>query len=257
MIFIHRTAEPGILQQKGNAKRLTLCTAYDDGVTEFNFESGIYADSSVKEALISMKHVKCCFCESKITHISYGDVEHYRPKAGYKQDESEPLQKPGYYWLAYEWDNLLLSCTLCNQQYKKNLFPLLAPEKRARNHHDDIAIEQPLLINPTHINPQDCIGFHEEVPYAIDDNPYGKTTIAVFGLDKRVKLNEERRTILDRIRITIDLIKIANKQSDNSELQTLAEEAKLFLENAILPKAEYSAMATAYIDENLQKQPLP
>ncbi len=250
MIFIHRTDEPNILQRKGNAKLLTLCTAYDDGVTEFNFERCIYADSSVKEALISMQHGKCCFCESKTTHIGYGDVEHYRPKAGYKQDESEPLQKPGYYWLAYEWDNLLLSCTLCNQQYKKNLFPLLTPEKRARNHHDDIAAEQPLLINPTHIKPQNYIGFREEVPYAIDDNIYGKTTIKALGLD-RENLNDKRRTILAEINLLFDLIKLADNQSENSELQTLARQANQKLKQSVLATAEYSAMATAYIDENL------
>nr|WP_239015299.1 AAA family ATPase [Archangium violaceum] len=77
---------------------------------------------------------KCAFCESQLAHISYGDVEHFRPKAGWRQEEGGPLGRPGYYWLAYEWTNLFLACTLCNQQFKRNLFPLRTPSRRARSH---------------------------------------------------------------------------------------------------------------------------
>ncbi|MDI1279186.1 hypothetical protein [Methylobacter sp.] len=250
MIFICRSDEPEILQSKGKAKQLALCDAYDQGTNTFGFESGIYANKIVKKALIAMQHGKCCFCEAKITHVSYGDVEHYRPKAGYKQDGQEALQKPGYYWLAYDWDNLLLSCTLCNQQFKKNLFPLLHPEKRARSHHEDIAAEQPLLINPALVNLQDHIGFRSEIPYAIDGNHYGKTTIAVLGLD-RESLNEERRASLAKIILLFDLIELATNQSENSELQELAKQANQQLKQSVLPTAEYSAMVGAYIGDAL------
>ncbi len=250
MIFIRRSDEPAVLRSKREQKELAaLCPDCDQGTNTFSFDSGIYAHKTVKEALLAMQHGKCCFCEAKITHISYGDIEHYRPKAGYKQDNSESLQKPGYYWLVYAWDNLLLSCTLCNQQYKKNLFPLLHPEKRALSHHHDITAEQPLLINPTLINPQDYIGFRAEIPYAIDGNVYGKTTIEVLSLDKRERLNEARRARLAEIVVLIDVVKLANDQSDNFELQNLAEKAEQHLNQAVLPTAEYSAMISAHISE--------
>ena len=78
-------------------------------------------------------------------HIAYGDVEHYRPKAGYRQDAEDPLGRPGYYWLAYEWSNLLFCCQICNQRFKRNLFPLVDPARRAETHHDDLSSEQPLF----------------------------------------------------------------------------------------------------------------
>lgn len=245
MIFIYRTEEPDILVNKGKVEQLALCDAYDQGTRKFDFKSGIYGHEVVKNALIAMQHDKCCFCESKITHISYGDVEHYRPKGGYKQDDSEPLQPLGYYWLAYTWDNLLLSCTLCNQQYKKNLFPLLDSDKRARSHHDDISLEQPLLINPSVVNPQEHIGFREEIPYAINGNVYGQTTISVLGLD-REELNEVRRTKLNDIAHLFNVLILANNQPNNPQLQELAEQTKLYLKQAVLPTAEYSAMVSAY-----------
>lgn len=254
MIFIRRAEEPEILRSQGQTKQLALCAAYDQGTNTFSFDSGIYAHKTVKEALIAMQHDKCCFCEAKITHISYGDVEHYRPKAGYRQDNSESLQQPGYYWLVYTWDNLLLSCTLCNQQYKKNLFPLLHPEKRVLSHHDDITAEQPLLINPTLINPQDYIGFRAEIPYAVEGNIYGDRTIAILGLD-RESLNEKRRSKLAEIALLIDVVKIANHQADNVELQNLAEQTKQYLTQSVLPTAEYSAMVSGYMSEALSCVP--
>ncbi len=88
-----------------------------------------------------MQHDKCAFCESKVSAIAYGDVEHFRPKAGYQQSHDDDLQRPGYYWLAYEWSNLFFSCSICNQQGKRNVFPLANPRRRATCHRDDIGLE--------------------------------------------------------------------------------------------------------------------
>ena len=248
MIFIPRSQEPSVLQNRGKAERQTLCEAYDAGKREFKFDSAIYGHETVKSALKRMQHDKCCFCESKISHISYGDVEHYRPKGGYKQTEQDELHAPGYYWLPYTWENLLLSCTLCNQQFKKNLFPLLEPQQRALSHHDDIALEQPLLINPSVTDPQQYIGFRQEIPYAIEGNRYGKETIAVVGLDREA-LNEKRRTELDKFKILVELVRLAENQLDNNELQSVANQAKQKIAEAILSTAEYSAMISARLSE--------
>lgn len=248
MIFIQRSQEPSVLQNKGKAQQQALCSAYDQGQRKFEFDSAIYGKASVKTALLKMQHDKCCFCESKISHISYGDVEHYRPKGGYKQTEQDELHVPGYYWLPYTWENLLLSCTLCNQQFKKNLFPLLEAQKRALSHYDDIALEQPLLINPSVTDPRQYIGFRQEIPYAIEGNRYGKETIAAVGLDREA-LNEKRRSHLELINGLFAVIKLANKQLENTELQSEAEKAKQTIAKWILPTAEYSAMINAQFSE--------
>ncbi|MEI7869868.1 MAG: hypothetical protein WCI11_18430 [Candidatus Methylumidiphilus sp.] len=247
MIFIQRGAEPEILNLVGQDKIRALCEEYNQGKRTFesdSFDSKVYGHQTVKQALILMQHGKCCFCESKILHIAYGDVEHYRPKAGYRQNSEDAMQKPGYYWLAYSWDNLLLSCERCNRQYKKNLFPLLHEQKRAQCHHDDIDMEKPLLINPTSTDPKNHIGFRDEIPYPIDDSPYGNTTIAVLGLD-REELNEIRRTKLEELRRLVDLIKLAEAMPNQEELKQLAENAQMFLLKSMLPQTEYSSMLAA------------
>src|SRR5580658_3529436 len=55
---------------------------------------------------------RCSFCECSILR-NPGDVEHYRPKSEVDDDKSHP----GYYWLAFDIDNLLLSCEDCNRRY--------------------------------------------------------------------------------------------------------------------------------------------
>lgn len=44
-------------------------------------KDGIYNNPQVKQQLLADQHTKCCYCEWKPSD-SYGDVEHYRPKAG-------------------------------------------------------------------------------------------------------------------------------------------------------------------------------
>ena len=54
---------------------------------------------------------KCAYCETKYLKNSDNWLEHYRPKSQ-------------YYWLAYEWSNLIPTCTKCNR-IKKAKFPII------------------------------------------------------------------------------------------------------------------------------------
>lgn len=108
MIKINKPDQPPeVLLTKGKAKRKSLCTnysrysaEYNSGDRRFNFDSAVYGHPSVKQALAQAQHNKCCFCEDRIGLD--GDVEHFRPKAGSRQDETTPMIIPGYYWLAYD-----------------------------------------------------------------------------------------------------------------------------------------------------------
>lgn len=193
MIRVREPADPPeVLRTTGTRSRGGMSAAYsrdprsyEEGRKSFELDSGIYAHATVKQALREAQHDKCAFCESKFAHISYGDVEHFRPKAGWRQEEGEPLTRPGYYWLAYEWANLFLSCTPCNQRFKRNLFPLQTPTRRARSHKDDVTAEAPLLLDPAVDDPEAFISFREEVPYAVEGNARGEATIRILGLQRR------------------------------------------------------------------------
>lgn len=60
-----------------------------------------YKNPENKAALREACHDKCMYCESKIPHIYYGDVEHIKPKAKFPELENA-------------WDNLGYVCAQCN-----------------------------------------------------------------------------------------------------------------------------------------------
>lgn len=229
-----------------------LHEAYDAGQREFEFKSSTYGAKSVKNTLIKAQHKKCCFCESKITHVSYGDVEHFRPKGGTRQQAGDDLAKPGYYWLAYDWSNLFLSCTLCNQRYKRNLFPLVDPSKRAKSHHDDVSQESPLFIDPSEDDPQEHIAFREEIAYPIDGSARGVTSIKSLGLN-RPDLEERRRDKLDSVRRIVRIVDLLTRLRERSghldaDLEDVLSENQQAFTGLDSPETEYFSMIQRLLD---------
>lgn len=248
MIRIQKSSvPPEKLFQDGKKKRRSHClsytrdpAAYQSGEKKFSFDSNIYAHPSVKQALIEAQHKKCCFCERLIG--TNGDVEHFRPKQAFKQASGKPLQRPGYYWLAYEWDNLYLSCPACNQRHKQNLFPLQNPDQRASNHRQSTDSEQPLFIDPGKEEPEAFIRFRGEFAYPVGDNQKGRATL------ESLKLNDNGRSLpearLQRLQLLKQLWQLVQKSSqnpDNLELQELSKDAAQLLKKATQADAEFSA----------------
>lgn len=191
--IIKPSSIPEKLLTDGVTETEKLKQQYESGQRDFvssDFKKSIYGHKTVKDALKKAQYDKCCYCEEK---EEIGDVEHFRPKTESKQDTDEEAITPGYYWLAYEWDNLFFSCPTCNRSYKKSLFPLADSFKRATSHSQDISEETPLFIDPQQENPEDYIGFEGYGAIAIDDNQKGSTTIDKLGINKREALVESRR----------------------------------------------------------------
>lgn len=257
MIRIHKSTQPPEkLLTEGKKKRKSHCLSYtrnsqnyQNGEKKFSFNSNIYAHKDVKTALIQSQYGKCCFCEQII--YEDGDVEHFRPKGAYKQELGKRLEYPGYYWLAYEWDNLYLACTACNQRHKENLFPLINPEDRATSHHDNIKIEKPIFINPGKEDPENFIQFNGEIPVGIDKEERGKNTIKSLALD-RPNLKIRRLDKLQEIKILKQVLELAKQDLENLELQTLAQEAESRIEKSTSSKGEFSAAVKCSINNNFE-----
>lgn len=86
-----------------------------------------YKHPDNKEALQAASHGKCMYCESQVSHVYFGDIEHIRPKAPGKHPELE-----------FEWSNLGYCCARCNNA-KKDQFddecPLVDPYSEAPDDH--------------------------------------------------------------------------------------------------------------------------
>ena len=212
-----------------------------------------YATKEVKRRLNADQHSKCIYCETKLVG-GYGNVEHYRPKAGYTSTPGGKLITPGYYWLVYDWRNLIMSCSECNTSCKKMNFAL-ADESKRDIAGRDISRESPLLINPATENPDRFLFFRDEIAVprltpSGAENPRGRYTIDVMRLNDRRLLLEERKRLLDRYRMFRTSEAIARKAQDNPALDAptkadMAELAKALRAEMQAMKAigaEYSAM---------------
>lgn len=249
MIRISRPNEPDILLDRGATAAQELCAAFDSGFELPAFDRSIYAHPTVKEALRQAQHGKCAFCESFVLHIAYGDVEHFRPKAGYRQKATDPLRKPGYFWLAYAWENLLFVCQLCNQRFKRNHFPLRNGRRRARPQTRDISNEEPLFVDPSRLDPADYIGFREEAALPVNGCREGKLTIEALGLD-RDELRENRRRRLEDLENLRDLCIYLRTKVATAPTPGLTERVRIYehrLRAKMADSAEYAAMARAFL----------
>lgn len=204
----------------------------------FEFDRDTYAHITVKNALWSAQHDKCAYCEGTFRAFGYGDVEHYRPKAYSQQSKGAKKVYPGYWWLAYSWDNLVVSCDICNRARKRNLFPLRNPAMRAKD-EAGVAREEPLLIDPAGLSdPRDHIRFRGAAPEARTDE--GSKSIEIYYLD-RPYLTAERNKHLREVDRLVKIVAIAARVSD-AELAEAAREASDELRALAAPAAEFSAM---------------
>src|SRR5207248_925191 len=113
----------------------------------------------------------------------------------------DPLRKPEYFWLSYEWENLLFACDVCNDRgHKENLFPLADPSRRAMADSPNIDSEESLLINPYGpLDPEEHIAWDRDVPKKRDQSGYGQATIDALGLDRDDRRSDFRRAHLQGV----------------------------------------------------------
>lgn len=243
-------APPPILRTRGLTETAQMCAAYlahrsdyRSGKRRFEFDRRLYGAREVREALLAAQHGKCAFCEARIAHVMVGDVEHFRPKGGFRRGKR--LMLPGYYWLAYAWDNLLLACQLCNQRHKGNAFPLEKGATRVRSHLGDITKERPRFVHPADEDPERLIGFREHVAFPVGDDPRARATIAGLGLNRR-EIKAERRRHLQRLILLIGVARLPPTVAP-SELNKRIAEARQAIAEAVGDDAEYAAMVRALL----------
>jgi uncharacterized protein (TIGR02646 family) len=261
MILVHKpTTSPAVLTAQETATAIqAICAAYDLAPDEYrsgarrfsdtDFDRSVYAAVEVREALQAAQHRKCAFCESFFDHVAFGDIEHFRPKGGFRQRQHDALRRPGYYWLVFEWTNLFSSCQLCNQRFKRNLFPLRDGRSRARSHRHNLANEEPLLIDPAARTPEEHIGFRRENAFAKNGSVEGATTIEVLGLnrDELIERRRDRLTLLEGLVWCRELLIEKTATSADPEYVSRLQVVEATLQASRHDTGEYAAMARAFL----------
>lgn len=196
----------------------------------YNETSGSWSD--IKEAYMRLQGFKCGFCERRLEKSQYGniehDVEHFRPKAKVKSwptdsdrvdrgiDFAFPLgddADPGYFLLAYELENYLISCKSCNSRLKANFFPIADTRTVDLDRSRDLNDEKAYLIYPIGArdsDPEDLITFRGILPIPVATKGHrrrrAEVTIRFFELDTREVLLEERAAIILQLHVAMSAV---------------------------------------------------
>jgi hypothetical protein len=244
-----KSAEIPSSLRRGIVATASDCQAYDanpaayrSGAAKFNIASTIYGTRVVKRRLKADQHDKCGFCEAIFDANVAGDVEHYRPKGSV--DTGHGRIHPGYYWLGYHWENLSYACPDCNEYRKRDQFPLLDTGARARDHHDTIDTEEPLLLDPYgERDPREHIVFRGEAP--VGRSQSGATTIELLALD-RTTLARERLSHLKQLSRYYESLRLL-EDDVRPEAINYVVRIREQLAAAVAPTAKFSAAAADHL----------
>lgn len=120
MIKLSKGAKPQILIDNATQWTNEYVNCLNSNQTPSDTIAYRYRHPDIKAALEKETNCKCAYCESKMKHISFEDIEHILPK--------KKAARPDLY---VEWTNLTLACEVCNRTNKKDYYdpklPLVNP----------------------------------------------------------------------------------------------------------------------------------
>ena len=245
----------------------------DDAIEAFGqdenatFTFNAYKNKTVRKALNGAFHFKCAYCEAFFGATQPVAVEHYRPKSAVVGVDGK-LKKPGYYWLAGTWANLLPSCTDCNSAReqevpgedprtmgKANKFPIANESSRAKKPEHERK-EKRLLLHPYLDYPErhlvfDADGGIKPARTGGRESRKGVESIEVYAL-RRPQLATDRARVATLVRASVkqigDLRVVFGRTGDPLLEQSIREEIAT-LKSFLAETSPYSAMARQLASE--------
>lgn len=209
MIKLNKGAVPPILAANSDGWKQAILGKISRGETLSKADKSHYGHPEIKAALVQETYGKCAYCESKLRHISYGDVEHVAPKSAVPER-----------W--FDWTNLTLACDVCNT-------------KKGDFYRDDNS-----LIDPYVDDPEQLLWVFGATILAAPGEDSAALTERVLELN-RGELIERRAERLKGLMKQLDVIKRTNDSALRALLQTdFLEEGK--------GDREYAALARRVIN---------
>lgn len=234
---------------------------------------------------------KCAYCETTIVGF-IGDAEHFRPKGRVRvklkdgsskivrimDEDGNEIAHPGYFWLAYHWQNLLPSCHLCNRYGgKKDLFPVagshVAVKRLTVDEIDRLIyritrspsgdnifylepkdldlLEDRLLLHPYYDNPEKHLYFRVDGKAAAwRGSQKAEASIEVYDLNESVKVDARRRMQRKALKRYFTLLAATRDDDENwEEARRAAQQLKDEYYRGTEP---YAAAVFDYIHDKLK-----
>ena len=175
--------------------------------------------SQIKPVFVAHQRRKCAYCERRLGEAGIEwDVEHFRPKrrvdvwiapAGFPWPSGGPDDR-GYYLLAFDPRNYLVSCKPCNGNHKRNYFPVAGARALTTTDPRTLRAESAYLLHP--LDPDEA-----DPELLIDFD-------GVLALPRDGTSTDER----DRARTSIEVLKL-----NRPDLDFARSEAIMHLWNAL------------------------
>lgn len=213
MIKLKKTDEPNILKlnkEEWTRQYVDLVNRALEIPTSLRNK---YKLPEIKQQIVKETNNKCAYCESIVSHVCPGDVEHILPKAKGKRPD-----------LYVEWTNLTLSCEECNRTRKKDYYNPQDP-----------------LVNPYIDDPENHLMAVGPFIYHVPGDRKGELTELLLELNTRTSLVDKRLDRLKSIRM------LADKWASEPDGTTLKEllEKQLLIETK--SETEYSCIVKNYL----------
>jgi hypothetical protein len=172
-----------------------------------------YRHAEIKAALRLECHDKCMYCETRVSHSQYGDIDHQIPVS----------LRPD---LVVDWLNLGYSCEKCN------------------NNKGDYWDEHFPLVNPYIEDPSQFLTFAGPMILPRPGNLRGKLTIERIDLNRN-ELIAQRKERLERIIPLVDQVALMPAGMPRNVMMSA-------LRKEMNTAVEYSATIAAYLTPFLQ-----
>jgi 5-methylcytosine-specific restriction endonuclease McrA len=215
MIRLTKAAIPPVLQQNTVAWTQILRDHAAAGTHPTDPEKTRYRHADIKMALVAETSGKCAYCESKLRHIAYGDVEHIVPK-------SVDLEK------TFQWTNLTLACDVCNTNKAAHF----------GNHED--------LVDPYLVEPNLHLNFIGAIVFAKPGSHPGIATESTIKLN-RIDLVERR---IERLYSLNRQLHLLTEVQDANTKAILRRDIEI---HELTEDKEYCAMARTFVSEELRR----
>jgi uncharacterized protein (TIGR02646 family) len=172
--------------------------------SKHDFDHELLQSAGIKKSLIAVFKDRCAFCGQGVDAASPLEAHHFRPPEGAVAGDGKSSRRH-YWWLAYEWKNLYLSCPECRRAQGQK-FPVGNRRARVGSGPEALAKEAPLLLDPCAEDPESLLVYLDTGEVVCSDGR-GKTTIETFELNRR-RLVRDRAVTLEQI--NWDLEQLAN-----------------------------------------------
>jgi hypothetical protein len=167
-----------------------------------------YRDPTIKAAVRRDSHDKCIYCESFMTQVHPGEIEHILPVSKRRD-------------LVVTWENLAFVCTECN-----------------REKGDYLEAALPLL-NPYADEPAEHLAFYGPVVHHRTGAARGEVTVRQLKLS-RGSLLERRKERIEQLQLMLDRI----ADQPDGALRVVLDKA---LAEELADDREYAAISREYV----------